>query len=150
MAIGSAFLAEKARTPPRKSLWWCFLLRRAYIKAPSGRELVPQATEGERVTIKSVQTESYACSFHRYRGPPSSRRKAFGRCSSSDSGFEFLPDGAWTATRYVCPGRKRWEKQKNKHWLSRKQLFDNCFFTNICYNIITPVITVLRRSFYAT
>ena len=39
--VTSAFLAEKTRTPPRNFLWWCFLLRRAYIKAPSGRELAP-------------------------------------------------------------------------------------------------------------
>ena len=33
---------------------------------------------------------------------------------------------------------------KIKHWLSYKQPFDNCFFTNMCYNEITPVITLLE------
>ena len=32
-------------------------------KAPSERELLPQATEGERVTIKLVQSYSYVDSF---------------------------------------------------------------------------------------
>ena len=38
---------------------------------------------------------------------------------------------------------------QSKHPLDLKQRIDNCFFTNICYNIITPVIK-LRRCFYAT
>ena len=45
-------------------------------KAPSGRELPTESGEGERVAIESVQIQSRAGSFHRYRGPPSSRRKA--------------------------------------------------------------------------
>ena len=69
---------------------------------------------------------------------------------SADRGFGLLPDFVrWTSTRYACPGRERWES-KIKYWLSSKQLFDNCFFMNVCYNIITPVITISRRSFYAT
>ena len=38
-------------------------------KAPSGRELSPQATEGERVTIKSAQIASHAGSFHHFVVP---------------------------------------------------------------------------------
>ena len=40
-------------------------------------------------------------------------------CSSADSGFGLLPDGAWTSTRYACPetnialetniGKEKWE-----------------------------------------
>ena len=30
-----AFLAEKTRTPPRKSLWWCFSVGGRSPKAPS-------------------------------------------------------------------------------------------------------------------
>ena len=50
--IASATLAEKTRTPPRNFLWWCFSIDVNLRKAPSGRELSPQATEGECVTIK--------------------------------------------------------------------------------------------------
>ena len=81
-------------------------------KAPSGRELSPQATEGERVIMRSIYIPSHAGSFHRYRGPPPARREAFACRSSADSGFGLLPDGAWTATRYACPRRKRRESRK--------------------------------------
>ena len=40
------------------------------------------------------------------------REGAFVCHTSADSGFGFLPDRAWTATRYACPGRKRWESGK--------------------------------------
>ena len=30
---------------------------------------------------------------------------------SADSGYGLLPDGAWTSTRYACPGRKRRESR---------------------------------------
>ncbi|MBP3333052.1 MAG: hypothetical protein J6M35_03295, partial [Clostridia bacterium] len=45
-----------------------------------------------------------------------SRRKAFVRRASADSEFGLLPDRARTATRYACPGRKRWESEKTV-WL---------------------------------
>lgn len=54
--IASATLAEKTRTPPRNFLWWCFSIDVNLRKAPSGRELSPQATEGECVTIKRART----------------------------------------------------------------------------------------------
>ena len=38
-------------------------------KAPSGRELSPQATEGERVTIKFALAESHAGFFHHFVVP---------------------------------------------------------------------------------
>ena len=46
-------------------------------KSPSRRELAPQATEGERVTMENIQSQDHAGSFHRFVVPPSSRRKAF-------------------------------------------------------------------------
>ena len=45
-------------------------------EAPSGRELSPKATEGERGTMRLTLPQSDAVSFHRYRGPPPSRREA--------------------------------------------------------------------------
>ena len=39
--------------------------------------------------------------------------------------------------------------QKIKQQLNLKQIIDNCFSANMCYNIITPVITISRRNYYA-
>ena len=39
-------------------------------------------------------------------------REPYTRRSSADSGFGLLPDGAWIATRYACPRRKRRESRK--------------------------------------
>ena len=50
-------------------------------KAPSGRELPTESGEGECVILKLVFVVSCAGSFHRYRGPPPSRREAFGSSS---------------------------------------------------------------------
>jgi hypothetical protein len=43
--------------------------------------------------------------------------------------------------RYACPRRERLEIRKiqSKDCLDLKQRIDNCFFKNMCYNIITPV-----------
>ena len=57
-------------------------------KAPSERELPTESGEGECVTIKSTQAESHAGSFHRYRGPPSSRRKAMLPPDSMEKEYE--------------------------------------------------------------
>ena len=64
-----AFVLQMLRAKP-------IPLRLHYPKAPSGRELPTESGEGECVTIESTQAESHADSFPRYRGPPSSRRKA--------------------------------------------------------------------------
>jgi len=73
-----------------------------------------EATEGERVTIKSVQSESHAGSFrHASRATFLPEEGFCARRSSADHGFGLLPDLArWTATRYACPGRERQENRK--------------------------------------
>ena len=36
------------------------------------------------------------------------------------------------------------EKTQSKEYLDLKQRIDNCFFINMCYNMITPVIKLLE------
>ena len=118
-------------------------MRQTYERLPPGGSWRRKATEGERVTIKSVQTESHAGSFHRYRGPPSSRRKALVRRSSAYSGFGLLPDRAWTSTRYACPGRERREMKGSNLkliFVYVKYTFD-ILETSSRYDIIITVIT---------
>ena len=60
------------------------------------------------VLISFIVTRSPSVAF----GASSLPEGAFVRHISADSGFGLLPDGAWTATRYACPGRKRRESGK--------------------------------------
>ena len=46
-------------------------------KAPSGRELAPQATEGECVAVKRILLHRLRRLLPPLRGPPPSRREAF-------------------------------------------------------------------------
>jgi len=105
----SAFLAEKTRTPLRNFLWWCFSIDVSFPKLPSERE--GDRDSGGRslrdfgVLISFIVTRSPSVAF----GASSLPEGAFVRHTSADSGFGLLPDGAWTATRYACPRRKRRE-----------------------------------------
>ena len=56
------------------------------------------------------------------------------RRASAYSGFGLLPDGAWTATRYACPGRRASGKQNMNIKVS---VFCQDKFTTVCYNDIT-------------
>ena len=68
-------------------------------KAPSGRELAPKATEGERVTIELVQIQSCAgsfrpryaanpqSSFHSLRGTPAACHRIRLRMSLPEEGY---------------------------------------------------------------
>ena len=46
------------------------------------------------------------------RSPSLSEGGFFEVLSSADSGYGLLPDGAWTSTRYACPGRRASGKGK--------------------------------------
>ena len=84
----------------------------AFPKPPSERE--GDRDSGGRslrdfgVLISFIVTRSPSVAF----GASSLPEGAFIRHISADSGFGLLPDGAWTATRYACPGRKRRESRK--------------------------------------
>ena len=60
------------------------------------------------VLISFIVTRSPSVAF----GASSLPEGAFVRHTSADGGFGLLPDGAWTATRYACPRRKRRESGK--------------------------------------
>ena len=83
--------------------------RRQLAKPPSERE--GDRDSGGRslrdfgVLINFIVTRSPSVAF----GASSLPEGAFVRHTSADSGFGLLPDRAWTATRYACPGRKRRE-----------------------------------------
>ena len=64
---------------PRDTIMW--MVGDGYQEAPSGRELAPQATEGERVTIKLSLTQSHAGSF----------RHATRATFLSEEGFSLIP-----------------------------------------------------------
>ena len=51
------------------------------------------------------------------------------RHSLADSGFELLPGGAWTATRYACPRHERREMRKK---LILTNLYDIIKVHNLC------------------
>ena len=59
------------------------------------------------VLISFIVTRSPSVAF----GASSLPEGAFIHHTSADSGDGLLPDGAWTATRYACPGRKRRESE---------------------------------------
>ena len=46
-----------------------FFVGRSLLKAPSGRELAPKATEGECVIMRSIYISSHAGSFHHFVVP---------------------------------------------------------------------------------
>ena len=57
---------------------WPFCYKEKHLsKAPSGRELSAKLTEGECVPKQFIHPHRHAGSFHRYRGPPPSRREAW-------------------------------------------------------------------------
>ena len=91
---------------------------------------------------------SHAGSFHRYRGPPPSRREAFACRFSADRGFGLPRDLArWTSTRYACSRRKCRESRKTSVvWLS-KQRIDNRLFC-FGYTIAVSVIAFLCFLWY--
>ena len=133
----SATLAEKTRTPPRRFLWWCFCrweLTKGSLREGAGavRRLRESALLLGQSKFQVTQAHSTAIAVPRLASARSrsgsdttpwchslpsrrfanSRRKAFVRSSSADSGFGLLPDGAWTSTRYACPRCKRRESRK--------------------------------------
>ena len=79
----------------------------AFTKPPSERE--GDRDSGGRslrdfgVLISFIVTRSPSVAF----GASSLPEGAFVRHTSTDSGFGLLPDGAWIATRYACPGHER-------------------------------------------
>ena len=70
------------------------------------------------VLISFIVTRSPSVAF----GASSLPEGAFVYHSSADGGFGLLPDGARTATRYACPGSKRWESGKARKRNDRKIL----------------------------
>ena len=140
---GSAFLAEKTRTPPRIFLWWCFC--RCELMKGSLREGAPDWVGWGRArwnkTYINLKSRGLLPPL---RDPPSSRRKALARRFSADGGFGLLPDGAWTATRYACPRRKRRESRNKSNGFYTYaiffQLWVNTMFPN---NTFTETVFVL-------
>ena len=104
----SAFLAEKTRTPPRIFLWWCCFYEANLRKAPSGRELAPKATEGERVTIKLIKTQK----SRRLLPPPTREPPKLISFVSGNPAAVPLPLGGrlWRATadRKTPPKKNPW------------------------------------------
>ena len=63
------------------------------------------------VLISFIVTRSLSVAF----GASSLPEGAFIHHTSADSGDGLLPDGAWTATRYACPIRKRRESRNKSN-----------------------------------
>ena len=88
----SAFLAEKARTPPRNFFGGVFL-----------SAVACQSLRDFGILISFIVTRSPSVAY----GASSLQEGAFvALVFSADSGFGLLPDRARTATRYACPRRE--------------------------------------------
>ena len=142
----SAFLAEKTRTPPRIFLWWCFYIGGSFPKPLSERE--GDRDSGGRslrdfwVLISFIVTRSPSVAF----GASSLPEGAFVHYPLRIVGSGFCQIVCGLPRAMLAPDTSvgKAEKTQSKEYLDLKQRIDNCFFINMCYNIITPVIKFLE------